>query len=314
MSRHDLVAIVHGSPDLDKLPEVIGQSAQGFTVICEASPAPLIRLPRDRRALLQQAAHRQRLCEALMLSGTVLPALSHQTINLPRATDLIAANLPALEGWVTRFDGLVQYQITVTWDEPKVLSHFRTAPEIAPLYVRQAVTAEQIGRAVHDLADRLEQQMAQLLTPVAQESQKLPNAGNGLINMVLLLPSGAEAALDDAVAQIDAIWTEGLHIRQIGPGPAGSFLSLAAREVTAQKIHAAAQLLEADPSQGNTAIRQATKALLRQPGRHSTEDIRDAARILEASAHLDHPDYGLVLLEPWSEGSSQHDNRSLRVA
>lgn len=313
MSRHDLVAIVHGTPDLGTMPEVIGNTLHGFTVVCHADPAPTIRLPQDRRTLLKRAAHRQKICEALMQSGTVLPALPQQPVSLSQITDLILANLPALQNWTAKYARLVQYQVTVTWDEPKVLGYFRTAPEITPLYARQSVTAEQIGRAVHDLADRLAQQMAQSLTTVALETQTLPDTGNGLINMVLLMPETAEPILDEAVTTIDAIWTEGLQIRQIGPGPAGSFLSLAARQVTREDVEAAKSLLGLKLINRDDISRSA-KALLRKADAHNAHDIRDAACILEAAGRLGRPETGFVLLEPWAEGTSQASNMARRVA
>lgn len=314
MRHHDIIAILEGAHDLRDLTGLVASSAHGFTVVCDAAPVPILRLPVDRRTALRHAAARQAICETLMTRGTVLPALPQQAVDPSRASDIILANIDVLQDWSGQMSGLVQYQITVTWDQEKVLTRFRDAPEIAPLYARQRVAPAQIERAVHDLAQRLGHDIIALLAPIGVDMAILPNGGNGLANLVILMPPTAIHALDDAVAAIDAIWTEGLHIRQIGPGPAGSFLSLTARQIKPHMLAAARDLFKKAGAETNADISIAAKALLRQPHKYDAETVRDAARILQSASHLPNPQTGFILLGRWAEGRSEPAIRPLEVA
>lgn len=134
------------------------------------------------------------------------------------APALFASNRPFLFEKIARHHGLVQYQIEVDWAEDR----FRAAPEIAPLFSAASVDPAALVKAVERLAERLGPEFEGLLPP-AVDLLALPRVAGMLWNVAALVPARSEVLLDAALAQIDAIWTEGLTLRVTGPAPMMSF-------------------------------------------------------------------------------------------
>jgi hypothetical protein len=197
----------------------------------------------SRRGVARQALARQRLLEALMPCGPVLPVAPGTRLTAREVGALLEANAADLETWLRDLDGLWQYQCVLSWDEPRVLSRFADTPELAPVLAEGRIAGHALARAVGALAERLAGEAASALAAVARDLVALPREGGTLLNVALLLEAGREGDLDAALRRIDGVWTEGLRIRLIGPGPAVSFATLNVREVTAEEAAAAAARL-----------------------------------------------------------------------
>lgn len=257
-----------------------------------------------RRLRLAAAPERQRLLESLMCRGTVLPFAPGSAIDRGDVSALVAANAPLVKALGDRFSGRVQYQVTVSWAEDRVLDHFRSSPELAPLFSNSTVSPAAISGAVSALAERLSRTMTSKVAAVACDLAELPREPAMLANCVVLLRNHDEMALDTALEAIDAMWPEGLRIRQIGPSPAVSFTTLRLKRIEARDIDAAFRCLGVPDGSHPQEIREARQRLLRRPDADVTR-IRAAAEIAEAAHRAGECEY-LHLIDLWSEGRSAH--------
>ena len=183
-----------------------------------------------------------------MPCGPVLPVAPGTRLTRCEAGALLEANAADLATWLRALDGVWQYQCVLSWDEPRVLHRFADAPELAPVLAQGRVAGPALARAVGRLAERLAGEATGALAPVARDLVALPRDDGTLLNVALLLEAGREADLDAALGRIDEVWAEGFRIRLIGPGPAVSFATLTAREITAaEAASAAARLGLEDP-------------------------------------------------------------------
>jgi len=112
--------------------------------------------------------------------------------------------------------------------------------------------------------------------------------------------SGLEA-LSGVVEAIDAIWSEGLQIRQIGPAPVGSFVTLELDRISGPQAKKA--LIAFGSSAGPAAERRAA-LLAAMDDMALREAIRAEARIAEAAARLPIPAAGFSLARIRAEGLS----------
>jgi Gas vesicle synthesis protein GvpL/GvpF len=190
----------------------------------------------------------------------------------------------------------------VTWDAALVLQRFRDTPELAGLFDAGRVAPEAIGAAVARLADRLGSSIAAILGPVARDLIALPVDATTLANVVMLVPQDRTDALDAALCDIDAIWTEGFRIRQIGPAAPCSFVTLHPRWISAAHIADAHALLDVTPTSPAQTLDAARKAMLRH-GTAEKERIDAAHRIAVAAARV-RSARGFHLCDIWRDGSA----------
>lgn len=299
----ELLALLPGRPDLPPIEGVEKRRTGGFTAVFVPKTPPWLVGPALRRHRLAMAPKRQAWIEALMAKGTVLPFAPGSVLDPGETDGLIAGNGDILGAVADRLCDRVQYQVTVTWAEDRVLGRFRAAPEIAPLFGGPTVTGNAVAGAVARLARRLGGTMVERLSQVSGDVVELPRASGMLVNAVLLLRRGEERQLDAALEAIDAIWTDGLRIRQIGPGPAVSFATLCLRRHRGPEIARARAVLGLGPAAPDEAIRQARNRMLRAPGADPAA-IRFAARLAEAALHAGARDGPVYLIDLWSEGRS----------
>ncbi|MEM8537578.1 MAG: GvpL/GvpF family gas vesicle protein [Pseudomonadota bacterium] len=281
MTDYTALALIADGDPLGENTDVHAIRHNGVTALLLPEKRPLIALPQSRKAALQGAARRQAMLEAVMPLGTVLPFRPGQQLTPDDVAPLIDANRSLIDTLQQRFAGLVQYQITVTWQAEGVLKRFRASPELAPLFAAGHANASQIQFAVSRLAERLSGDMQDMLAGTVAECTQLPRVDGMILNSVVLLPESAEAALDAALAQIDAIWADGLHIRQVGPAPPASFATLDPQFVTVGMVAAALETLGIAAGASETAIMTARKDALRRTSA-AQEEVNRASEILLA--------------------------------
>ncbi|MEL6620760.1 MAG: GvpL/GvpF family gas vesicle protein [Pseudomonadota bacterium] len=284
MRSHELICVVAGGdiPPPDDLTQCV--HAGPYTAVLSSAPRPAMVLPMSRKTAMTQAAERQKVYEALLPSGTVLAAKPQQWMQLDQAAAFLTCNAPVFDDLCAWLDAKVQFQITVAWDEKNVLGHFRDAPEIAPLFSAEQATAPMLEHALARLRNRLAGQVRHLLDTVVTDIIALPITDGMLCNLVALVPASEEEQLDRCIEQIDAIWSEGLNIRQIGPSAAGSFALLDLDWIAAETVDAACARLSlsvgASAEERRTARRRALIS-----AQHDASEIRLAARIVDAAQH-----------------------------
>ncbi len=242
--------------------------------------------------------------------GTLLPVRQGSAVTSEGATAFLAANHPDLTYLVNRFAGQVQVQITVSWAQDRVLSRFSQGLELAPIFARGSVDPLELGRAIQRLALRLSAEIDAKLAPVITDCAMLPITEGIVWNGAALLAHHALPSLDSAVEEVDAIWPEGLSIRQIGPAPISSFATLEVEAVTSRQIDRALDryALQGLGARAERSMmrRQALMALGPNADSSLREVVRSEGIIVEASARLAeaglNPAAGFALCNLWSEG------------
>lgn len=219
------------------------------------------------------------------------------------AHSLIIANTPLLDRLTKRLHGKVQFQVSVHWDQTGVLHRFRDAPELSDIFAKGRVSGTQLAPQLAALARRLTSEMLQSLRIVASEVIELPMEEHMLLNAVVLQETDNLPALDDAIEAIDAIWTEGLQIKQIGPAPAASFALLNPQLISASDVNAAAKRLAISPlSPLNDNAQARRRALLNDAD--GANEITRCADILDAASRLGRANLQFHMLTVMTEGQA----------
>lgn len=293
MTRKQLAAILPGavSGDLPKGASVV--SAGGFSAVLMPVPR---QLGRGRRALLIHARQRQELLESLMAHAPVLPALTGTILPEKDVPRMLLANGPVLTRLAADLAGKVQYQVQVAWDAAAAPARFGADVGIAALRARLAG------------------QCADLLHPVCDDLLPLPVQADVIFNAALLLGEAAMADLDCAVEAVDAIWSDGFAIRQIGPSPAVSFCSLGLRSVAPRAIRAARVALGLDGALDPAAIRTARRRCLMAADEGAREPIKAAAELLDCVTACPEAEAGFHKLFTWSEGRAGPETQERAAA
>lgn len=251
----------------------------------------------SRKAILKMSVERQENLEQLMKTATVLPVLPGTAVTQDAVGPLIRANLPALETVARDLEGLVQFQLSISWDIQAARQHFDCHDDAHLERIKDDLAAEAI----------------RILAPLCSRLQELPREDQMISNYALLLPVHQEPDLDACAEQIDAIWTDGLKIRLVGPSPAVSFASLGFRKITARACSAALQMFGfQDVPDPETLQSQRRSHLLRSASDHH-RDIKNAAEIVSALTRLGHvsPFHQAYI---WEEGRAAPQNHQRAVA
>ncbi len=301
MREYDLVAVLDGTHGSPPAPEVQMVTHGGLTAVLAAAPRPAMRLLQSRREMMLEAATRLRWQEACLPLGTLLPAQANCSLSHGGAVAFLQANQPQLSRLMRRFAGHVQVQVTVSWQEDGVLARFRDSPELAPLFTEGRSTPAALTEAITRLSSRLSEGIGHQLASVGIEISQLPVTSSVLWNGAVLVPLSGLEALSGVVEAIDAIWSEGLQIRQIGPAPVGSFVTLELDRITGPQ---AKKALNAFGSSAGHAAERRAALLAAMDDMTLREAIRAEARIAEAAARLPIPAAGFSLARIRAEGLS----------
>ena len=300
MKRQQLIAITRRQ---GALPD--GMHA----IVMDDVAAVFASLPRNmsltRRGMLRTAAQRQACLEGLMQQDAVLPVLPGQTVPRGDVARMLRANQPALERKLDDLHGKAQYQITFAIDEANAMA--RLARPGSPF---------QTARDTEDLRSGLAMHFEDCLQAPGTEVTMLPLAGNLVANAVVLVDKATDAALHETVADIDALWPEGIKLRMIGPSPAVSFASVGFLKTDKSEISRALALLDVDigAAGDEAAIANAKKTVLRK-GLSDAEQVRLAAEIVGAAGRLKEADvapFHRVMF--WAEGMAATSPAKLREA
>lgn len=265
MTLRDFIGVLSGADNDRPLPKGLsGVACDDFQVVLAGKPrAQLLRASRKR--LLRAASNRQQVLEHLMLYGTVLPALPGMALKSDEAEDFVAANRAILDPLRKRLAGAVQFQVTVGWNKVEAASRFNATQPQA-------------------LADDWCARFATILDAVAIEQIRLPATHEVSFNAVVRIMAQDEPRLDTAVSQIDALWPDGLRVRQIGPSPAVSFGSLGVRRVSPAQVRAARAVLGIDGAVAEAEVDQARHSALKTARSADWAMIKKAADVLRACA------------------------------
>jgi hypothetical protein len=248
-------------------------------------------LPATRRGAVRLAADRQAWLERLMPLGTVLPVLPRQPVTRADAAAMMDANAELARRELRRLEGLVQYQITLTFDADAACTHFLETDAGFGRAVTVETVAPALGARLHDA-----------LSAVATEIRELPRADTLAANFVVLVRHDDLPRLEEAVARIDALWPDGLRFRLVGPSPALSFASVALRRAGRGELAAARTLLDLDAGADARAVATARARALRELRDVPPEAIRDAAEILRCAGLVDARHGPVHSARLWSEG------------
>lgn len=266
MPQFEALALIAGTHRTNAETALQMVASDDVTAVLTHAKRKAIMLPQSRKAKLADAAERQILLERIMPLGTVIPFRPGAFLDCDDVGPLIAANRPMIERLFARLDGRCQFQITVEWTPENVLSHFKTRAELKPLFEAGVALPDALAGAVQHLADALANDMQSMLGHVARELILLPRSQDMLLNAVVLIDQDAQTALDQAVEAIDAIWTDGFKVRQIGPAPAASFAQLDPQLICNKDLIAAREVLAPADTSNEIAIAQARRlALLSDP-------------------------------------------------
>ena len=248
-----------------------------------------------RKAIARATVDRQADLEALMRYGTVLPALPGTVLRPEAGKAMLRANRPEIDKLAARLNDQVQFQIQIGYDGQLAEDWLGPGP----------------GDVVSRMRLRLEQRANEALGGLACDSLELPVTDAMALNRVLLIPQSDEHLLDRAVEEIDAIWSNGLSIRQIGPSPAVSFCSIGLMPVRKRDLTAAFALLGITQGASPETVAAARRrALVSHPG--MADAIRKAARSAMIAAQTGLPEFHRLVT--WSENKRAPETTERFVA
>ncbi len=221
---------------------------------------------RRRKTFGAAALLRQQRLESILTYGTLLP-FAPGTPRPDNLAHMAAANADTIARGHDQLRGRVQYQVVVSWSASEAPAHFGISP--------QATAA---------LQSRLREAISDCLVEVTDDAIALPCRSDDVANIVILVDTTQIQALERALEDVDALWTEGLRIRLLGPGPAVSFARAQISHVTASAVRDAVALLALAPDTPITphALSQMRKAALRrahEPDAPGPDEIERATAI-----------------------------------
>ncbi len=230
-----------------------------------------------RKHIATRAVGRLRLLEALHGVSDVLPAVPGQKLNRRQAAIFLSGNATRLDEMLASAAGMEEWQVTIDWDTASVLSHFKDAPELAPALAGNSVAPDALARGVAVLRARLSHDFMQILDPILSAAELLPpqDADTTVLSAAIMTGRRSRAALDTALARIDATWTDGLRLRIIGPYPPATFRGISIRMATASEVAQATKLLGAGADWRSADLRQLRRHALRDTHPESSGHTRE---------------------------------------
>jgi hypothetical protein len=278
----ELIGIV-ASPPWPEAPQPLRLVPCGARAALFAPAASAANARDAARAALDRTRH----YEKVGVPGRILPVAPGAAIPIEEVAAVLAASETEIARAVDETGGASEFHLRVTWAEDRVLAAFRDSPELAPVLAAPRVRAGDLAQAVTRLAGRLAAAMDADLAATGLPRVDQPRGPGMLLHRALLVAEGQAGLLDETLAQIDALWSEGLSLRLIGPMPPVSFALFDAVRIDAARRNAAWSLLGPVGATGAAAIAAARRAALRRAAGPGTADaIRAAARDLAGVGDL----------------------------
>lgn len=278
----------------------------------------------SRKQIGEMLVQSQQILEQAQQAGPILAAAAGQRFADEEAVRrFLSLNAESLRHGLKEFGQLRQHQITVTWNPTGAMLHFRKAAAVAEAL--QALAKDPGPTAGAVLQKAMEGQKALLaegfraeIAAAAADCIELPiDDPDMLLNVVAAIVPGGGEALDRALEKIDAVWSDGLRVRCVGPLPAISFASVSIERIEPDRIESARRRLgvadAASLEEVETAFRAVLKSAHPDQGGKAEEaralvDARDLlvrlAALQRQLAPRELAKAGLALLR--REGSSRH--------
>ncbi len=221
-----------------------------------------------KKKALEAILQFQRRLEAAQIAGPVIPAaFANPLLDGTEALRVLAVGHHRLSEALQVFDGVRQYQITVSWNPAIAMAHQATQPAFQAAMSTVAGDAATRGAAIRNLMEAARTELgaaavARLRGASVQLAQEPLGSENMVANAVVLVEKAREAAFDAALEDIDASFPD-LAIKQLGPLPPVSFASIVIERPKAQDIAKAKLVLKIDALEADTlktAYRNAMKA------------------------------------------------------
>lgn len=268
-----------GTPEGAERVHLIGSEGVA-AVVSDYRGCPFSELRRGE--LLRQLAIHQKVIETVMGVGTILPA-KFGTVLPSRGALLNAVGcaIPRLTQALDKFEGMVQYEIAVTWEERTLLEEVAAQEEIAVLRRSAAEIPPErsldlrvrIGRMLKESLDRrreeLREQLIMSMGEHAVDRQANSLMGDEMVmNEAFLVTRRGRQQFLDSLDAADARFAGKLNFRCIGPLPPYSFATV--------------EIVRPDPARLGEALQ-----LLGLGEQVSVASVREAYRRLAASFHPD---------------------------
>jgi hypothetical protein len=299
MPEFDVIAVLEGKHHTPPLPDLQMIVQHDLTAVLAATARPAMRPPQSLAQHLQDAARHLTWQTACMQTAPLLPVRLDTPLTREGAAAMLTANHPFLTQLLTRYAGMAQVQVTVTWNEAEALHRF--GADIAP-----SGDPQDMGKLSQQVALRLSMTIGAELASFSTEISPLPLAPGLVWSGVILLPLRRLSDLQRAVQRLQAIWPEGLHIRQIGPDPVTSFATLDLTDVTMRQLDQALTSFGLRSVADLGQLAMARRRRLGSIGRHDDAakraEIGEQAEILAAAARLPNPAKGFALCRIWTDG------------
>ena len=221
-----------------------------------------------KKKALEAILQFQRQLEAAQVAGPVIPAaFANPLLDDTEALRVLAVGHHRLSEALQVFDGVRQYQITVSWNPAIAVAHQAAQPAFQAAMAAATGDAAARGAAFRNLMEATRSELgAAAVTRLRGASLRLAQeplgSENMITNAVVLVEKTREAAFDTALEDIDASFPD-LAIKQLGPLPPVSFASLVIERPRAQDIAKAKLVLKIDTLEADalkTAYRNAMKA------------------------------------------------------
>lgn len=321
MREYDLIAVLEGRHPAPPLPDLQMIVQGDLTAVLSAFPRPVLRPAQSLDQHLQAAAWHLARQTACMGLSPLLPVRLDTPLTRAGAARFLAANHPFLDPLLTRYAGMAQVQITVSWHEAAVSSRFGHEAELATALADGAPSAQSMAQAlalaVQQMALRVSAMIGADLATLATRIVPLGLAPGLVWSGIVLVPLRRLTELNRVLDKVTALWPEGLQVRQLGPDPVTSFATLDLSPVTPRQIDQALTafglVAPAEPGRLALARRRKLVEANRFPDPALRAEISDQAEILAAAARLfaarlngprrNGSGDGFALCRIWAEGS-----------
>jgi hypothetical protein len=189
--------------------------------------------PRELRAKRRDVMAHQRVLDAMMTQGTVLPmrfgviARDEESLRdeLVEDTDMHLAMLAEV-------DGRIEINVKVFCDEDETIREVAAAdPTIRRLRSQPASSIEDriqlgeyVAQAIQTRYDHIGKHLYEALDPLAERSVPGPPVKDAAVNASFLVDREEVDAFVDAVGRLDAWFGPDVRLQRIGPLPPYSFV------------------------------------------------------------------------------------------
>lgn len=221
--------------------------------------------PRGKEELLRRLLHHQEVIEAVMRHGDVLPARFGTVASAGEVRRLLDCSYDRLGRELDRFAGLVQMEVSATWDLASTIAAVAAEPAIVatreaaaaapdPAAARLALGQQVAARLAERRAEH-EQWLRSTLAGLARDLQSNPLLSDELaLNVAVLVERGRLGDLDAALSRFDEATGGRLQVRVVGPLPPYSFATVGVERFDAGRLRAARELLGIDGELTEAAV------------------------------------------------------------